>query len=166
MKTLLICLEVFFGRLLDVSIGSVRTIYLVKGKNFIALLLSFIEILIWFFVSREILINKELNMFIVLSYALGYSVGTYIGGIINKYLVSGNFTCMVITSNAKKDIVNELKKNGYGVSIISLEENKIMLLVEFKKKYLKRLKTLITKKDRNAFIIINESILVHNGYMN
>ena len=165
MKTLLISLEVFFGRMIDVSIGSARTIYLVKGKNLIACILSFIEILIWFFVSREILVSKALNFFIITSYALGYATGTYVGGLINKYLVSGSLTCMVITSNDKRDLIDTLKKSGYGVSVLSLEEDKLLLLVEFKKKYLKKLKELISKKDRNAFIIINESLQVLNGYM-
>lgn len=159
-------MEVFFGRLVDVGIGSVRTIYLVKGKNLIAFILSFIEILIWFFVSREILVNKDLNMLVVLSYALGYAVGTYVGGIINKYLVSGSLTCMVITSIQNRNLIDDLKKSGYGVSVMNLEDNKLLLLIEFKKKYLKKLKSLICKKDRNAFIIINESLQVQNGFMN
>ena len=48
---------------------------------------------------------------------------------------------------------------------MKLEEEKLMLLVEFKKRNLKRLKNLITKIDRNAFLIVNESLHVENGYI-
>ena len=123
--------------MIDVGIGSARTIYLVKGKNIIACILSFIEILIWFFISREILVNKELNVFIVGSYAFGYALGTYLGGIINKYLVGGSLTCMVITDSLNNELLDELKDNNYGISVITLKGDKIMLLIEFKKKYLK-----------------------------
>lgn len=163
MKTLFISMEVFFGRMLDVSIGSARTIYLVKGKTIVASILSFIEILIWFFVSREILVSKDLNFFVITSYASGYAVGTYVGGLINKYLVSGNLTCMIVTS--KKELIEILKENNYGITVLSLDEDKLLLLVEFKKKNLKKLKRIIDKKDRNAFMIINESLQVQNGYI-
>ena len=151
-------MEVFFGRMLDVS-----TIYLVKGKTIVASILSFIEILIWFFVSREILVSKDLNFFVITSYASGYAIGTYVGGLINKYLVSGNLTCMIVTS--KKELIEILKENNYGITVLSLDEDKLLLLVEFKKKNLKKLKRIIDKKDRNAFMIINESLQVQNGYI-
>lgn len=165
MKTLLLCMEIFFARMLDVSIGSVRMIYLVKQKNLIACILAFIEILIWFLVARETLAGDEINFFIVISYAGGYAVGTYVGGLINKFFVKGTLTAMVITIEKKRKLIDVLREANYGVSIVGLEDEKIMLIVEFKKKNLKKLKELIKKIDRKAFIIVNESLNVENGYI-
>lgn len=165
MNTLLSCLEVFFGRMLDVSIGSVRTIYLVKGKNLIACILAFIEILIWFFVARQILTDKEINLLIITSYALGYAIGTYVGGIVNKYFVKGTLTAMVITINKKDNLIHALKSSKFGVTSIPLEDDKTMLLVEFNKRNMKKVKDIIKKTDRNAFIIVNETLNVENGYI-
>ena len=159
------CLEVFFGRMIDVSIGSVRTIYLVKQKNLIACVLAFIEILIWFLVARQILTDKELNVFVIASYAGGYAFGTYVGGLINKYLVKGTLTAMVITSADKRVMVEALKDANYGVTSIPLEDEKTMFLVEFKKRNVKKLKSTIIRVDRNAFIIVNETLSVDNGYI-
>lgn len=166
MNTFLTCLEVFVGRMLDVSIGSVRTVFLVKQKNALACILAFIEILIWFFVARQILTDKDLNILIILSYAGGYAFGTYVGGLINKYFVRGTLTSMVITSTDNRNMVDELKKAKFGVSVIHLEENKLLLLVQFKKKNTRKLKSIINHIDRNAFVIINESLQVENGYFN
>ena len=165
METVLLCIEVFFARLLDVSIGSVRTIYLVKQKNLIACILAFIEILIWFLVAKEILTNKDASLVVILSYSGGYAVGTYLGGLINKYLVKGSLTAMVITSKDKDNIISALKSANYGVSIINLENDKTMLLVELNKKNMGKFKNLITSIDRKAFIIVNESLHVENGYV-
>lgn len=165
MKTIILCLEVFFARMIDVGIGSVRTILLVKGKNFISMILAFIEILIWFFVARQTLTSEETNLAIILSYAGGYAVGTYVGGLINKYFVRGTLTAFIVTSLDNRDMVDELKDSGYGVSVISVEENKLVLLTEFKKKNLNKLKSTIKRIDDSAFIIINESLHVENGYM-
>lgn len=165
MNTLITCFEVFFGRILDVGIGSVRTIYLVKQKNLIACILAFIEIIIWFLIARQILTDKELNAFVILSYASGYAFGTYIGGVINKYLVKGTLTAMVITMANRRVILEALRESNYGVTLIPLEDNKVMLLIEFKKRNMKRLKETIKRVDRNAFIIVNETLNVENGYI-
>ncbi len=160
----MICLEVFFGRLIDVSIGSVRTILLVKGKNIISTILAFVEILIWFFVARQTLTSDETNMLVVLCYAGGYACGTYVGGLINKYFVQGNLMAFVVTSLDNRNMIDELKFAGYGVSTISIEDEKLILMVEFKKKYLKKLKEAISEVDDRAFMVVNESLHVEGGY--
>lgn len=165
MKTILMCLEVFFARMIDVSIGSVRTIFLVKGKNLLACVFSFIEILIWFYVAREVLTTRDVNILVVVSYAGGYAFGTYVGGLINKYFVKGDLTAFVVTSLENKTMIEALKTAGYGVSVISMEENKLILLLEFKKKNLKKLKSIIQSIDEKAFLVVNESFQVENGYI-
>lgn len=165
MNTILKCLEVFFARVLDVSIGSVRTIMLVKGKNIIACFLAFIEILVWFYVAQDILTNQDVSLVIVLCYAGGYAIGTYIGGIINKLFVRGNLTAFIVTDITNKRITDVLKEKNYGVTTISEIDGKITLLVEFKKKNLKKLKSTIQNVDKSAFIVVNESLHVENGYL-
>lgn len=160
----MICLYVFFARMIEMSIGSVRTILLVKGKNALSCVLAFIEILIWFYVARETLTGDNINIFIVLSYAGGYAIGTYVGGLINKYLVKGTLTAFIVTTN--HDLLEILRKEGFGVSIISREEGKHILLIEFKKRNLKSLKKLLTTTDPNIFLIINETLHTENGYIN
>ena len=137
MKTLLLCLEIFGARLADVSIGSVRTIFLVKQKNILASIFAFIEIVIWFLVARETLTQENIDIFVVLSYAGGYAVGTYVGGLINKFFVKGSFTAFVITNKTDIDLKPILKDTGYGVSTIEMQDNKLLYIIEFDKKQLK-----------------------------
>lgn len=166
MKTLSICLQVFFARMIDVSIGSARTIFLVKGKSLVACILAFIEILIWYFVARRVLADPNTNLIVVLCYALGYATGTYLGSLINRYFVQGTLTAFVVTSIDNKHMIYKLKHAKYGVSVLSMEDNKLILLIQFRKKFLKKLKSTIYHIDKSAFIIINESMQVVNGYIN
>lgn len=166
METIIICIEVFFARMIDVSIGSVRTILLVKGKNLISTVLAFIEILIWFAVAKQTLTSEETNLAIILSYAGGYAVGTYVGGLINKYFVRGNLMAFVVTAIDNRFMIDKLKEKDYGVSIMSIEDGKLILMIEFKKKNLKDLKSTIRELDEDAFMIVNESLHVENGYLN
>ena len=119
---LFLCLKIFFVRIIDVSLGTVRTIFSVKGKNLIASLIGFVEITVWFLVVKEALNTDENSLWIVFSYASGFSTGTYIGGIISNKFIKSNLGVQVITNN--NNIINILRDNGFGVSVIDIKVKK------------------------------------------
>ena len=164
MKIFILCIEIFFARILDVSLGTIKTIYVVKEKRLIASIISFIETLIWFIVVKEALVNKVDSIFIPLSYALGFSVGTYIGMYISSKLIHSNLTVNVISSKIKKKDIECLKENGFGVTSISLKKGKTYLIIEIDKRKLDKLNKCLRDLDKEAFVIVNESKQIHNGY--
>ena len=169
MPLLLLCLKIFFARLVDVSLGTVRTIYTVRGKDFIAALIGIIEITVWFLVVKEALNTDNNSIWIVISYALGFSVGTYIGGKISKRFIKSNLEVQVVLSSKDDDIVKKIRDNGYGVTSIEVKGTngtKYMLYIQIRDNSLERLKKLIRKLDSKAFIVINETKYVENGYFN
>ena len=66
MGTILLCIKIFFARILDVSISTIRTVFVLKGKTPIVAMLAFIEITIWFLIVREALNVPVLNKSIFL----------------------------------------------------------------------------------------------------
>lgn len=164
MTTLLLCLKIFFARILDVSISTVRTVYVLKGKTLIVACLAFLEITIWFLVAREALNVENMSLWIVLSYSGGYTTGTIVGTFITKKFVSGNLGLSVISSSIKHDDLNIIKEAGFGVSSIDMNEGKIMLILQITKKRLEECKSLIYSLDKNAFISVNETKFVYNGF--
>lgn len=166
---LFLCLKIFFARLIDVSLGTIRTIYTVKEKNFIAAIIGIIEISVWFLVVKEALNTENNSLWIVFSYAMGFSVGTYIGGKISHKFIKSYLEVQVILSKKDDNIINEIRKAGYGVTAIEVKgtkEIKYMLYIQIKDSTLEKLKRLIRKLDSNAFIVINEAKYVENGYFN
>lgn len=173
MQLLLICIKVFLVRIVDVSLGTVRTIFIVKGKTFIGACIGFGEILLWFLVVKEAL-NFESNGFlqnliIGFSYAGGFAVGTYIGGKISNKVIHGTLNIQVITTEYDS-ITNELRNKGYGVSIVDVqgydkETSRKMLLIEISDKDLQNVKNIINTYDKKAFIIVNETTIVLNGFI-
>lgn len=162
---LMLCLKIFFARILDVSLGTTRTILTVKGKNVMASLIGFVEISVWFLVVREALNTESTSMFIVLSYAGGFAAGTYIGSFLSDKFISGIFTLQVITSN--DTLANELRNTGFAVSVIPVEgkdSKQNMLFIEIDKKHFHKIKNLIKEYDPKAFIVTNETKYVQNGY--
>ena len=167
MELFFLCIEIFIARIIDVSLGTIRTIIVVKGKNFIGSLLGFIEVTVWFLVVDQALSTGNMNIFIVISYALGFSTGTYIGGIISKKMINTKYTVQIITDYNVQSLVDYIRKSSMAVSILKLvgkNKNKYLLFVEIDGKYYNNLYRIIKSVDKNAFIVVNETVFVHNGY--
>ena len=169
MNLFLLCLKIFFARLIDVSLGTIRTIYTVKGKDFIAALIGIVEITVWFLVVKEALNTNNNSMWIIFSYAMGFSIGTYIGGKISNKFIKSHLEVQVILSRKDDSVLNKIREAGYGVTAIEVKgtkDIKYMLYIQIKDSTLDRLKNLIRKLDSKAFIVINEAKYVENGYFN
>ena len=164
----LTCLKIFLARIVDVSLGTIRTVLVVKGKNITPAIVAFFEVLIWFIVAREAL-NTDLNSILIpVFYALGYATGTYIGMLVTNKLVDGLIGVHVITNKNNDKMLKEIRNKGFGVSVINLKKTndnikKDMLIIELNKKKLKDLTHIIRTNDPNAFVIINETKYVQNG---
>lgn len=164
---LLTCLKIFFVRILDVSLGTFRTILIVKGKKVIASAVGFVEVAIWFAIVREALNVSNASIWIIIAYAGGFATGTFIGSFLSERFIEGNFGVQVITN--KHDLIQILRDNGYGVSVIDIkgqntEKEKYMLFIEINKKKFEHLRKMIKSHDQKAFIVVNETKYVQNGY--
>ena len=169
MELFILCIKVFFVRIIDVSMGTCRTIVTVKGNKLLASLIGFFEVFIWFVVVKEALNTDSTSIFIALSYAGGYATGTFIGSTISEKFIKGNFGVQVITSKRDDELVAFLKKSGFGVSVIDVRSEKehnekYMLFIEIDKVKFNDLKKIIKKFDPNAFVVVNETKEVYNGY--
>lgn len=163
----ILCLKIFFVRILDVSLGTIRTMFVVRGKKLISSMIGFFEILVWFLVVKEALQTESNSIFIAISYSLGFATGNYIGALLSDKLITGNVSVQVFTNNNNLEKI--LREHGYGVSSVVYtgyeeEAHKHMLFINVDKKMEKALRELIKKNDKEAFIIVNETKYVENGY--
>lgn len=169
MELLLLCIKIFCIRIMDVSLGTTRTIMTVKGKAKIASMIGFFEVLVWFLVVREALSTDVDSLWVAVSYAGGFATGTYIGSFLSNKFIKGNFGVQVILSKNDNKIVDTIRKEGYAVSVIDVkgqeqDKEKYMLFIEIDKRRFNHLKNLIRDLDEKAFVVVNETRMVQNGY--
>lgn len=157
------CLTIFFARILDVSLGTMRMILVVKEKRLFAMFVAFFEVTIWFLVAKEAISNIDSSPFIVISYAGGFAVGTFVGSFLSSKLITGKIKVQVITKH-DLEIIDKIKDAGYGVSVVPTLDKKLMLILEVDKKKYPKLKKLLEKLDPQAFISVNETKFVENGF--
>ncbi|HIU40823.1 MAG TPA: DUF2179 domain-containing protein [Candidatus Aphodocola excrementigallinarum] len=168
MRILSICLIILFARIVDVSLSTIVTVLTVKSKRVLATVLGFIDVIIWFLVVREALTTSIKSIWIAISYALGYAIGTFIGTTLSNKLINGKVSMQVILDEKNESKINEIRDKGFAVSQVNCtgkdNAKKLMLFIELDKKNINDLKNIINKIDENAFMVINETKYVVNGF--
>ena len=167
-----LCLIVCLGRIVDVALGTTRTVFTVKGKAYISSIIGFIEAMLWFLIVREALSFQAKGMetyLIAISYALGYALGTFCGGIITSKLIKSKINVQIITTNKNETLIKALSESGFGATVLiatgaSKHEERYMLLIETDSKQVKKLKSIISENDPKAFITISDTKSTQNGY--
>lgn len=123
---LLLCIKIFFARIVDVTFGTIRTVLVVRGRRFTPAIIAFFEVLIWFLVAREALTTDIKSIIIPICYAGGYATGTFIGGYISNNLVEGLIGVQVTTKTSDvKKMIKEIRDAGFGELFRSLSYEEI-----------------------------------------
>ncbi|MBP5683852.1 MAG: DUF2179 domain-containing protein [Bacilli bacterium] len=164
-----LCLKIFLGRFVEVSLSTLNTLYVVKGKKLMATIVGFIDVLIWFLIVKEALNNPGNSIWIALSYAGGYALGIALGSTIGGKIITGTTQIQVITKNIDNAVTDAIRDGGYGASIIRChglhdEERSYMIYAQVDNKKVGAFKKLINKVDSHAFVTITESKEILNGY--
>lgn len=159
------CIKIFMARILDVSLGTIKTFFIFKENKIISFIISFFEVLIWFYAARTAL-SMEINTILIpITYSLGYATGTYIGTYISSKYIKGHLTVNIISSKITQKDIKKFKDKNFGITSLKTEDNKTLLIIEIEKSRLQELKNTINKIDDKSFIIINDTRLVQNGYL-
>ena len=122
----LICL----ARVLDVSIGTLRIIFVSKGLRLWAPILGFFEVSIWLIAISKVMENLT-NPINYIAYALGFSLGNYIGMFIEIRLALGMVVIRIITKKDSHDLVSALRSLRYSVTVADAEGNNGIVSVVF-----------------------------------
>ena len=110
-------LLIFLARICDVSIGTLRIIFVSKGKRNIAPILGFFEVLIWITAISKIMQNLD-NYVNYIAYAAGFATGNFVGMIIEEKLAMGIQMIRVFAHERGSELVQALNGNGYGATVV------------------------------------------------
>jgi uncharacterized protein YebE (UPF0316 family) len=109
---------IFIGRILDVSIGTMRIIYVSRGMKLPAVICGFCEVLIWAIVLSQLIQHlTKIAMFV--AYAGGFALGNYVGILIEQKLAVGLVAVRIITRIDASDLVDLLKDMDLSISSLA-----------------------------------------------
>ena len=158
-------LIIFLTRILDVTLGTLRIIFISRGRKNIAPLLGFVEVLIWITVVSQIIGGVQ-NFVAYLAYAAGFSAGNYVGMWIEEKLAIGTLVIRIILTQDAKDLIDKLRQAGFGVTHVDAQGSTgpvILVYTVFLRKELGRIISIIDATSPKSFFTIEELRSVQQG---
>lgn len=156
---------IFLARICDVSIGTLRIIFVSKGKRNIAPVLGFFEVLIWITAISKIMENLDHYINFV-AYAAGFATGNLVGMIIEEKLAMGIMMIRVFAHDRGTELVQSLNLQGFGATVIEAQgaREKIHLIYTIvKRNELANALEVITRQNPKAFYTIEDIKAVNEG---
>jgi uncharacterized protein YebE (UPF0316 family) len=158
-------LLIFLARICDVSIGTMRIIFVSKGKRNIAPILGFFEVLIWITAISKIMQNLD-NYVNYIAYAAGFATGNFVGMIIEEKLAMGIQMIRVFAHERGSELVQSLNGNGYGATVIEAHgarESVQLIYTIVQRNELASVLNLINTFNPKAFYTIEDIKSVNEG---
>jgi uncharacterized protein YebE (UPF0316 family) len=162
---LILPLMIFVARIFDVSIGTLRIIFVSKGKKYLAPVLGFFEVLIWIIAISKIMGNAS-NLACYIGYAAGFATGNFVGMIIEEKLAMGAVIVRVILRERAPELVELLKLKGYGVTTLEGDgtfERVNVIFTILKRADLKEALSIIQEQNPKAFYTVEDVRAVSEG---
>lgn len=108
---------IFLARIGDVSISTIRIIFVMNGNRFIAPILGFFEALIWLLAIGQIISNID-NVWSYIAYAGGFATGTFVGITLEEKLAYGKVVLRLFAPNEVNELLVFLEEHSYRYSLI------------------------------------------------
>jgi len=160
-------LLVFFARVVNVSMATVRTLLSMRGQRRLATVISFFESLIFILAISQVLQNAS-NVWNVLGYSGGFAVGTWVGLKIEERLALGYAAVQVISQTAGEEITVALREAGYGVTEMVGEglRGKVHVITTVaNRRDIPSIMELVSGVDETAFVTVDDASRVYRGYL-
>lgn len=169
LETMFSCLIVCFAKILEISVQSVKTVFMVKGQRIQAAFLGFLECVIWGLVIASIIDTLGDNYLMLFFYCLGYSTGMYIGSVLeNKIALGTSSIQLMVKSDKVEKVIEYLNNSNRGFTVLNGKGSKeamSVVMIVLPRKEVKAVISDIRKLcDKEVFVVSSEVSKFVGGY--
>ncbi len=160
-------LFIFFARIIDVSLGTIRMILVIRGDRIPAAILGFFEILVYT-VALGMVVGSLDDPVKLIVFCTGFALGILVGTYIEERLALGYRGMQVTIDREHSHIVNELREEGFPVTCWEASGKagpKLVLNIIVKRNMAQLVAERIYEKDCNAFVVSMEPKHFRGGYI-
>lgn len=149
---------IFLARVADVSLGTMRIIFVSKNLKKLAPIVGFFEVFIWINVIGQVMLNVN-SIIHYVAYAAGFAAGNYVGIVIEEKLAVGHVIARIITRENADGLIEFLRKEKYSVTVLDAHgkrgDVKILFTV-IKRKKLDTIYEAIDKYTPDSFVSVED----------
>lgn len=160
---------IFFSRIIEVSMGTLRIILINKGYRKQGVILAFIEVTMWVFIASRVItgINEEPLKAVI--YSLGFATGVYVGSKLENRLAFGKVLLQSISSIDKgREIAKILREENIAVTEIlgkGKDTERLVLMIYINRKGKDAIIDKIREIDDNAMVVAHDVSTLRGGYI-
>lgn len=157
-KWIIIPLLICLARVVDVTIGTLRIIFVSKGMKYVAPVLGFFEVIIWLLAIGQIMQNLS-NFMNYIAYGLGFAIGNFVGIYVEGKLSIGFVLLRVITRKTAVKLINYFKNSGFRFTILNAESDEgpvSIIFMALKRKNVPEVIKCVKKYNPRAFYTLED----------
>ena len=160
-------LFIFFARITDVSLGTIRTILIIRGDKWPAAIIGFIEIMVYTIALSMVVgaLNDPVKLGV---FCLGFSMGVLVGSVIEDRLALGYRGVQVIIDLDHSYIVEELRAQGFPITCWEAKGKagyKLVMSMVLKRNLARVVTEKIYAMEPDAFVVFMEPKHFRGGYV-
>jgi len=110
-------LLIFVARICDVSLDTLRILFINRNLRYWAAVCGFFGVMIWLLVIRQIF-QQINNPLCFIAYPAGFAAGNIVGLMIENRISLGKVIVRIITHLEAEELVSALRSNGYGLTVL------------------------------------------------
>jgi uncharacterized protein YebE (UPF0316 family) len=166
-SAILFALLIFVLRVCDMSLDTIRVLFVVRGRKLLAWVLGFFQSLIFIIAISQVLTSGGKDFLSILGYAAGFATGNVVGMLIEERLAVGHILVTVISSTRGAAISETLRKAGYAVTEIAgrgKDGSVTVLHCSVRRKEVDEIDTIVLEADSTAFVTAEDVRPVRRGF--
>jgi uncharacterized protein YebE (UPF0316 family) len=151
-------LLVFLAETCVVTLSTIRTIFVSRGWKTLAPVLGFFEVSIWMFAITQVMRNLD-RPDCFLAFAGGFSLGNYLGILIEQKLALGHAVVHVTTHRRADELAERLREEGHGATVLDAKGSTGSVQVTFtvvRRRELPKAISVIREFDPTAFYSVSD----------
>jgi uncharacterized protein YebE (UPF0316 family) len=159
-------LLIFALRITDMSLDTLRVLFVVRGRKQVAWFLGFCQSAVYVIAIAKVLESLS-NPLAILGYAAGFATGNVLGMYVEERLAVGHIQLQIVTKRRGIALAQALRDGGYGVTEISArgKDGTVHLLTaSVLRKDLARAQSIVYEMDEDAFITSEDVRPLHRGF--
>lgn len=169
-STVWVYLFIFFGKILEVSFGTLRIVLINRGERTVGSMIAIIEITLWLVIASSVLTGFKEDFLKGIVYALAFACGNYIGSWLDELFAFGLSSMQVVLPDmaSAKEAEECLRGKGFGVTSMDVhgrDDDRSMLIMTMQRKRLSEAIEILEDHCNGAVVTVSDIKAQRGGYL-
>jgi len=168
-KSVFVYCFIFFGKILEVAVGTSRMVLITKGERIKGSIIAFFEIILWLTITGSVVMSLQDDPLKLVVFACAYAAGNFLGSWLEDKLAFGLSTIEVIApcGACVDDMLHSLRDHGFAVTVVDgdgKDGKRKLLMMHLRRKRLPDAIRLINSIEADCLITVTDVKLIRGGY--